>query len=94
MTEKMFKLSVAAAMEMEEVIAMADAVPEQTSETAGTRGVELQRIDRSKDTTVVFFVSGKEGARAFREVFEKAGRKARVTKADPKELFSCDSIKG
>ncbi|WP_299848439.1 hypothetical protein [uncultured Roseovarius sp.] len=92
MTDSVFKLAVAGAMEIDEVIAAADAVPGQTCETAEIRGVELQRIDRAKETTVVFFTSGEESARAFQKVVEKSGRKARVDKADPKELLSSEPV--
>ncbi len=93
MTDRVYKLAVAAAMEMEEIIALADTIPEQTCKMAEVRGVELQRIDESKETTVVFFTSGEESARAFQEAVEKTRRQARVGKADPKELLSSEPVK-
>lgn len=93
MTNVLFKLSVAAPMELDDVVSAADAVPTLASEKAEVRGIELQRIDRGEESTVVFFTGGEDSARAFRKAVKQGDRKARITKANEKELLSPEPVR-
>ena len=60
----LWKVVVDRPLDMAEIIRIADGVPAATDPASEVRGVELQRVDTTRERTVIFAASSPEGAKA------------------------------
>jgi acetolactate synthase small subunit len=89
----LWKVVVKRRLEMAEVMLIADEVPDVTDAAAEIRGVELQRIDTSRDRTVIFVTASPESARAFAATLKGSEKDIpRYAEASPDELMARELV--
>jgi hypothetical protein len=92
----MWKLVVERPLSLSEVVGIADEVPAVTPGDAEVRGLELMRVDTSRNRTVIFAAGSAESIASFAELAMKPARgpAAKYTEARHEDLESRSLLEG